>query len=83
MAGWDWWGVGGFEVGWARVDGVEVGVGFEKADAAVPAEDAVVVADRADFFGFGEILEGFFDERKKNVGGAPGAELGLGAALQE
>jgi len=62
---------------------VEFGVGFEEADAAVPAEDAVVVSDGADFFGFGEILEGFFDEGKKDVGGAAGAELGFGAALEE
>jgi hypothetical protein len=82
-AGWDGWGVGGFEGGWAGVLGVEFGMGFEKADAAVPAEDAVIVADGADFFGFGEILEGFFDEGKKNVGGAAGAELGFGAALEE
>jgi hypothetical protein len=55
------------------VDGVEIGMGFEEADAAVPAEDAVVVADGTDFFGFSKILEGFFDERKKDVGGATGA----------
>ena len=48
-------------------------MGFEEADAAVPAEDAVVVADGADFLGFGEIVKGFFDERKKDVGGAAGA----------
>ena len=65
------------------MDGVEIGVGFEEADAAVPAEDAVVIADGADFFGFAEIVEGFFDERKKDVGGAAGAELGFGAALEE
>jgi hypothetical protein len=56
---------------------------FEEADAAVPAEDAVVVPDGADFFGFGETLEGFFDEREKDVGGASGAELRFGAALEE
>ncbi len=58
-------------------------MGFEEADAAVPAEDAVVVADGTDFFGFGEIVEGFFDERKKYVGGAAGAELGFGSAFEE
>jgi len=65
------------------VDGVEFGVGLEEADAAVPAEDAVVVADGADFFGFAETVEGFFDEGKQNVGSAAGAELGFGAALEE
>ena len=63
--------------------GMEFGVGFEEADAAVPAEDAVVVAGGTDFFGFGETVEGFFDERKKDVGGAAGAKLGFGAALEE
>ena len=58
-------------------------MGFEEADAAVPAKDAVVVADGADFFGFGETVEGFFDEGKKNVGSASGKELGFGAALEE
>src|SRR5258705_9719978 len=83
MAGLDWWGVGGFEVGWAWVLGVEFGMGFEEADAAVPAEDAVVVANGADFFGFGETVEGFFDEGKQNVGSASGKELSFGAALEE
>jgi len=63
--------------------GVEFGMGFEEADAAVPAEDAVVVANGADFFGFGETVEGFFDEGKKNVGGASSKELGFGAAFEE
>jgi hypothetical protein len=77
------WGVGGFEGGWAGVHGVEFGVGLEEADAAVPAEDAVVIADGTDFFGFGEIVESFLDEGKKNVGGAAGAELGFGTAFEE
>lgn len=65
----------------AGMDGVEFGAGFQEADAAVPAEDAVVIAGRTDFFGFGEAAQGFFDEGKKNVGGAAGMELGFGAAL--
>jgi len=63
--------------------GVEFGVSLEEADAAVPAEDAVVVADGADFFGLGEILEGFFDEGKQDVGSTAGAKLGLGTTLEE
>src|SRR5579859_1012039 len=63
--------------------GVEFGAGLEKADAAVPAEDAVVIAGGTDFFGFGERAQGFFDERKKNVGGTAGVELGFGAAFVE
>ena len=60
---------------------MEFGVSLEEADAAVPAEDAVVVADGTYFFGFGEIFERFFNEREKDVGGAAGAELGFGAAF--
>jgi hypothetical protein len=82
-AAWDGRGVGGFEGGGAGVLSVEVRMGFKEADAAVPAEDAVVVADGADFFGFGEIVEGFFDEGKQDVGGATGAELGFCAAFKE
>ena len=62
---------------------MEIGMGFEEANAAVPAEDAVVVADGTDFLGFGEIVERFFDERKQDVGRAAGAELGFGAAFEE
>src|SRR5689334_7029734 len=62
---------------------MEFGMGFEEADAAVPAEDAVIVADGTDFLGFGEIVESLFDERKKDVGSTAGAELGLGAAFEQ
>jgi hypothetical protein len=65
----------------AGVFGVKFGTGFEEADAAVPPEDAVVIAGGADFFGFGEAAQGFFDERKKNVRGAARMELGFGAAF--
>src|SRR5580704_14699718 len=34
--------------------GVKFGTGFEEANAAIPAEDAVVIAGGTDFFGFGE-----------------------------
>ena len=74
-------GVFAVEGGGAGVFGVKFGAGLEEADAAVPAEDAVVIAGGADFFGFGETAEGFFDEREKNVGGAAGVELGFGAAF--
>ena len=65
------------------MDGVEFGAGFEEADAAIPAEDAVVIAGGTDFFGFGEAAQGFFDEREQNVGGAAGMELGFRAAFLE
>jgi hypothetical protein len=71
------------EVGGTRMHGVKFGAGFQEADATVPAEDAVVVAGWADFLGFSEMVEGFFDERKKDVGGATGVELGFGAAFLE
>ena len=63
--------------------GVKFGAGFEEANAAVPAKDAVVIAGGTDFFGFGETTQGFFDERQQNMGGAAGVELGFGAALEE
>jgi hypothetical protein len=62
---------------------VEFRVGLEEAYTAVPTEDAVIVADRADFLSFGEILQGFFDEGEKDVCGAAGAKLGFGAAFEE
>jgi hypothetical protein len=74
-------GVFAVEGGGAGLDGVKFGAGLKEADAAVPAEDAVVVAGGADFFGFGEAAEGFFDEREEDVGGAAGVELGFGAAF--
>src|SRR3977135_2097765 len=58
-------------------------MGLEYANTAVPAEDAVVVAEGADFFGFGETLQRLFDQREQDVGGAAGAELRFGAALEE
>jgi hypothetical protein len=71
------------EVGRAGMHGVEFGAGLEKTDAAVPAEDAVVIAGGTDFFGFGETAQRFFDERKENVSGTAGVELRFGAALVE
>jgi hypothetical protein len=71
------------EGGGAGVDGVKFGAGLEEADAAVPAKDAVVIAGGADFFGFGEAAQGFFDERKKNVGRTAGVKLGFRAAFVE
>ena len=73
----------GLEVAGAGLDGVEFGVRLEEANAAVPAEDAVVVAGGADFFGFGKMVEGFFDERKKDMGGAARVKLSFGAAFLE
>ena len=54
---------------------------LEEADAAVPAEDGIVVAGGANFFGFGEALESAFEEWQKCVGRLAGAKLGLGATL--
>ncbi len=56
---------------------------LEKADAAVPAEDGVVVSGGTNFFGFAEALQGEFEEREKRVGRLAGAELGLRAAFVE
>jgi hypothetical protein len=57
----DWWSVFALEVGGTRMCGVKFGAGLQEADATVPAEDAVVVAGWADFLGFSEMVEGFFD----------------------
>jgi len=54
---------------------------LEEADAAVPAEDGVVVAGGANFFGFTKTLQGAFEEREKCVWRLAGAKLGLGATL--
>ena len=42
---------------------VKFRTGFEQPDAAVPAEDAVVITGGAGFFGFGKAAQGFFDKR--------------------
>lgn len=83
VAGGDGRSVFVFEGFGAGVNGVEFGAGFEEADAAVPAEDAVVIASRTGFFGFGEAAKGFFDEREKDVGGATRMQLSFGAAFVE
>jgi len=56
---------------------------LQEADAAVPAEDGVVVFGGTNFFGFGEALQGSFEEREKRVGRLTGAELGFGSTLVE
>src|ERR1700682_376779 len=60
---------------------VKIGAAFQEPDATVPAENTVVIADGADFFGFGETAHGFLDERQKDVRGIANEELRLGAAL--
>src|SRR5271169_6976801 len=62
---------------------VEFGMAFEEPDAAVPSQDAVVVAGRADFFCFRETVESFFKKGQENVGCGAGAKLSLGAPFQE
>jgi len=60
---------------------MKIRAAFQEADAAVPAENAVVIAGGADFLRFGEAAHGFFDEWQKNVRGIADYELRLGAAL--
>jgi hypothetical protein len=71
------------EGGGAGMDGVKFGTGLEEADAAIPAEDAVVIASGAEFFGFGEAAQSLFNEGKKNVRGTSRVKLGFGAAFVE
>ena len=56
------WSVFGFEGGELFLP-LEAG-GLEEADAAVPAEDGVVVSGGTNFFSFAEALEGAFEERE-------------------
>ena len=60
---------------------MKIGAAFQEPDATVPAENTVVVANGADFFGFGETAHGLFDEGQKDVRGIADEKLGLGAAL--
>lgn len=60
---------------------MKIRAAFEQPDTAIPAENAVVVADGADFFRFGEATHGFFDEREKDVRGIADDELGFCAAF--
>jgi len=54
---------------------MKIRAAFQEADAAVPAENAVVIAGGADFLRFGEAAHGFFDEWQKNVRGIADYEL--------
>src|SRR6266478_4569638 len=60
---------------------IKIGATFQEPDATVPAENAVVIADGAYFFRFGEAAHGLLDKRQKDVRGVADQELGLGAAL--
>src|SRR5713101_8892 len=62
---------------------IKIGATFQEPDATVPAENAVVIANGADFLRFREAAHGFFDKRQKDVRGVADQELGLGAALVE
>ena len=57
--------------------------GLQKADAAVPSEDGIVVARGTDFFGFAEAVEGAADQGSERVRGLAGMKLGLGAAFEK
>src|SRR5882724_11143007 len=62
---------------------MKIGAAFQEPDAAVPAENAVIIAGGTDFFRFGEAAHGFLDERQKNMRGVADQELGLGTSLVE
>ena len=71
----------GVEAGELLFPGVAGGI--EEPDAAVPAEDGVVIAGGADFFGLAEALQGALEKRKNHVGRLAVAELRFGAAFVE
>jgi hypothetical protein len=62
---------------------VKLGTAFKEAHATVPAQNAVVIPNRADLFCIGETVQSFFDERQKDVGGGASAKLSLGPAFEE
>ena len=62
---------------------VKIRAAFQEPDTTVPAENAVIVSDGADFFRLGEAAHGFFNQRQKNVRGIADDKLGLRAALVE
>src|SRR5882672_5178607 len=78
----DGWGILSVESRRTAVK-IKIGATFQEPDATVPAENAVVIADGADFFRFGKTAHGFFDKRQKDMRGIADQELGLGAALVE
>jgi hypothetical protein len=56
---------------------------LQEADAAVPAEDCVVISRGAYFFGFSEALKRSLKKRKKRVRRLAGGQLGFRAAFVE
>jgi len=56
---------------------------LQEADAAVPAENGVVVSGGANFFGFAEILQCAFEERKQRMRLLADAKPSFGAAFIE
>src|SRR6266851_4655322 len=58
---------------------MKIGPAFQQPDAAVPAENAVVVARRANFFSLGKAMHSLFHQRQEDVGSVADQELRLGA----
>src|SRR5713101_5551555 len=79
----NWRSILGFKAGRPRMRYVEFGMVFEQAHAAVPAQDAVVVSDRADFLRFGKIAKGIFHKRQENVRRAAYPKLRFRAPLEQ
>ncbi len=59
----------------------KIRVALKQADAAVPTENGVVIARRAELFGLGEASQGSLKQGSERVSGAPGVELRFQAAL--
>ena len=54
---------------------------FQQPDATIPAQNAIVIACRPDFFRFRKAVHGFFHQRQESVRRVADEELGLRMAL--
>ena len=60
---------------------MKVAPAFQQSDATIPAENAVVIAGRPNFFCFRKAAHGFFNQRQENVRSVADQKLGLGVAF--
>lgn len=61
---------------------MKIRAALQEPDAAIPAQDAVIIAGRADFLGSGEAAHGFFDVREECAGIIANEKLCFGAAFE-
>jgi len=61
---------------------MKIRAALQEPDAAIPAQDAVVIAGRADFLRSGEAAHGFFYKREECSGIIANEKLRFGAAFE-